>query len=378
MGKNEDKIKGKGAVNSEKEYNNFLVNGQLDSAAATKWAKDKFGTENTRAAVQREYDKYKQAMSDSTGSNVIINADTPIIPEAQQTYKNDPNAVYNNIMDVAGHGRTTEYNQYAGGLAQNVADAAQTDQMKSKLDPYWNQNHAMDSRRGNLNGMSYGSTLNMSRMADRLNNRVWQKGGSGGYRAIGGPSMGIDRGDWDHKVAPIETQEMRQMRTNERLDERARGYDVDRQNTVLNYGIDQQRAADQVKTSLAQATGMSDIQVNDMIRNAMINTDITMPANTYYAEMLNRFNTYLRLNAQSTAVRYAAETYLQNPALGMMFANSVAGIGQVPSWEEFLNSSIIGGMIKNGTTTVQQSRLLYELLGTQSGALKTLAHDTVI
>lgn len=147
--------------------------------------------------------------SDKTGNQVVSH---------RAGQKTNQNIGYNDLKDV--------YNE-------------ELDTPGETLNPGWqNNNFAMNGRYGNLNQKSYDETLSLSRQADAYNNKPIDKirqnysynaaGGSYGY---GGETIGYDR-------PKIETQEMRQMRTNEALDKNQRMLDQQLQAAVNSKNYD--------------------------------------------------------------------------------------------------------------------------------------------
>lgn len=106
------------------------------------------------------------------------------------------------------------------------------------LDEKYNQNFIKEGRYGNLNNKGFDETLRLSRQADAYNNEPVEKMHLGiSYN----PSAGQGVGGFEttgYERPNIETQEMRQMRANERLDEMQRGLDVQLQHDITKLPYD--------------------------------------------------------------------------------------------------------------------------------------------
>ena len=108
----------------------------------------------------------------------------------------------------------------------------------TELDEKYGTDFAKEGRYGNLNNKSFDDTLRLSRQADAYNNKPIGKMHLGiSYN----PSAGQGVGGFEtigYERPKLETQEMRQMRANERLDEMQRGLDVQLQHNITKLPYD--------------------------------------------------------------------------------------------------------------------------------------------
>ena len=212
------------------------------------------------------------------------------------------------------------------GYYNGVRDRSNTDQVRDMSDPYWRNNHAMNNRRGNLNGKTYRSTLNLSRAADRLNNKMhWMATGSGTFTngSIGNIAGQLPEG---RRFEDIKTQEMRQMRANENVDMAARSRDVNRQANILDYPQELQRQADQNKFSLASLLNTSDVNISNAMRNSAVNINMNMPAANIFAQRMQNFANELALRTGDRKMQIVADAYNKHgDALGMLYAKYLLG-----------------------------------------------------
>lgn len=137
-----------------------------------------------------------------------------------------------------------------------------SDDYKTKLWEGWNKDLPKD---GQLTGVNFGTNVKLSRAADAYNNRRHLVGTDIGHRTLhyGSTGTGVDR-EGSTRWQPIETQEQRQMRENERVNERVRNYDTDRQNAIKNYNYDLSRDQDRYNLGYNdyEGKGIADIYNN--------------------------------------------------------------------------------------------------------------------
>lgn len=245
----------------------------------------------------------------------------------------------------------------AGQWIDEVRDNANTDETRDKMDPHWKDNHAKDNWRGNLNGKSFNSTLRLSRAADAMNNaRHWNPGLAGRRTnsSFGTNEMTEANSErWE----PIETQEMRQMRANERMDERQRDYDIKRAAGVLDYGTELEKLNSQQKAEIAKLITQEDLSVDQALRIVLGQTDMEMPAQLHYKLKESEFHRHLQ--AKLGMARYARLMNLANgirngtvderegyTAMSIYYGLDINEIGQ------------LGEQIHRGTTTGWGEELL--------------------
>ena len=156
---------------------------------------------------------------------------------------------------------------------------------------YYDWNLAQNNPRGNLNQKSYDTTLMMSRLADSVNNRLhWNPGTASTIMTRNGPqTLGQGTGDVE-KWEPIETQEMRQMRANERLDERAREAGVDLQSRIQAYPQEIQEQMDENARKLRYYMNQMDDDYISWLQKELINTEYKGSWENFFNE---KFNEYL-------------------------------------------------------------------------------------
>lgn len=175
---------------------------------------------------------------------------------------------------------------------QSAIDSSYTDNPEewSRRYAYWDTNLAKDNPRGNLNGMTFRDTRLHSRLADALNNERHLKPTDIGRRTLnyGATGTGADQAG-SERWEPIETQEMRQMRANERLDEKARGYDVDRQKMIEDYPMELRKQMDKVNSDIAKYATTTGIDLERLMQRGIFDAEYGQSWSTFWNTLQTRF-----------------------------------------------------------------------------------------
>ena len=188
-------------------------------------------------------------------------------------------------------------------------DNARSAEQQAGNYPYQFMNLAKENPRGNLNRVSYNTTLRFSRLADKLNNRLhWNPGGAAGvFTGLRGQQMAPSQSSiekWD----PIETEEMRQMAANRRLDERARQAGVDLQSRIQAYPQDLQELGDRTALGFENELLSSENSFMRGWQNAVIASEYTGSVATYYQKNLERYMADLNLADKTRIADYLLNT----------------------------------------------------------------------
>ena len=194
---------------------------------------------------------------------------------------------------------------------------------------FWDWNLAQDNPRGNLNGKAYTDTLFRSRLADALNNRRHLKPTDIGHRTLhmGATGTGADQAG-SERWEPIETQEMRQMRANERLDEKARGYDIDRQKAIEDYPLELRKMMDKTKMEVAKYATTTGIDVERMMQKAVQAAEYSRSWDTFWQTLQTAFTQEYGLNISERIFTKLAS--IKNYPLKQMYAYYKRGM-KVPT-----------------------------------------------
>lgn len=204
--------------------------------------------------------------------------------------------------DVSGKAKS-QYTRPQQQRAQQEA-AQDQDQITSSFtdDPnkwfqmykYWNWNLAKNDPRGRFNGRSFQNTMNMSRLADAYNNRLWQRAGTvGRTTAMYGSTESHPN---DPAKYSIQTEEMRQRDADRNIDNLARQSDAQRQASLLDYPLELQRNADQAKQALAKYQAQTGIDLERLMQKGIFDSEYTQSWSSYWQNFVYKFAQELGLN----------------------------------------------------------------------------------
>lgn len=175
-------------------------------------------------------------------------------------------------------------------------DYTMTPEQWFKMYGYWNWNLAKHNPNGNLNNRSFGKTLGLSRLADALNNQRHWRAAQIGRRTNSGFGTHEYTPGYSERWEPIETQEMRQMRANERMDETQRNRQIKRAEDVQDYPLELQRMTDQ-----------SRMRINEQVSSSLIELERAFQKGTYSAEYEQSWQNFW----QNFAFAFSAEFPIQ-------------------------------------------------------------------
>lgn len=216
----------------------------------------------------------------------------------------------------------------ARGMGKYIRDSWGEEDANRALKHY-GENLAKNNPYGNLNGSSFKNTLNFSRLADALNNKQYKNWSSLGTFSTDGSGGIVPSGEVGYssdKRTPIETEEMRLMRENERLDEEQRRGLIQQQQNVNDYALKLQDKMDDLCRNMAEQIGTTELAVQQAWRNAIINIDLTQPSIQKLQMISQRFLQELVLATKSKAVRYALDqTNRHGSEYGAMLSEVLTG-----------------------------------------------------
>lgn len=229
------------------------------------------------------------------------------------------------------------------GRSQGVQDLY-TDATKRNMYEHYDHNLAMSNPRGNLNGLSGTRTRNLSRMADAYNNATRWDPGLAGRRT--NSSFGTNEmQNSSYYKDNIETQEMRQMRANERIDEQVRGYDARRQDRVDSHNIAMQEWADQSAINLAGTIGQGDAAFGNALKQLIADIEYTQPNSNAMQAVMQRFLATLPYELKSKVAAQAERAWRENPAWAQAYAYIMSGT-QLPGYEDSIKQELFSSMIQ--------------------------------
>ena len=226
---------------------------------------------------------------------------------------------------------------------------------------YWNWNLAKNDPRGRFNGRSFQNTMNMSRLADAYNNRLWQRAGT-----VGRTTAMYGSTD-SHANAPVQynvqTEEMRQRDADRAVDNAARQSDVRRQASLLDYPLELQRSADQAKQSLAKYQAQTGIDLERLIQKGIFDSEYTQSWSSYWQNLVYKFSQELGLNINE---RLYKKIINLNYPFSQIYAYLQKGIN-VPNQLQMYTYQWINEMLNDPSLTpadrVALSTTMYGLTG---------------
>ena len=233
----------------------------------------------------------KKTDNKTTGSSTRIDDPVGNIAHVPDTTPKDSVTVKEKAVDTY-NVEDEEEDLNTGKRRQSEIDSSFTDNPDEwyRRYQYWNENFAKNNPRGNLNGMNFSDTRLMSRLADALNNERHLKPTDIGHRTLhyGSTGTGADQAG-SERWEPIETQEMRQMRQSERLDERALQYNQDRQKVIEDYPQKLREQMDKINADLAKYAAQADIDFGKYLKEGVFDKEYKGSWDTYWNTLQHKF-----------------------------------------------------------------------------------------
>ena len=251
------------------------------------------------------------------------------------------------------------------GLSQREAARSPEQQLGNYA--YYNWNLAKNNPRGNLNNRSYETTLRMQRLADAVNNRMHYDpgtaatiGGAQGAKSVGQGTATARK--WE----PMETQEMRQMRANERVDERARNAGVDLQSRIQAYPQEIQEEMDKKVMDLRDYIARMDDDYVSWFQKNVIEQEYNRSWQQYFAEKMNKYIIELNLDKSS---RIYKELMCKMPSVQMAIAH-VFGIPYTSSpLRQWGIENIVSRLVQSGQISMETLPILLDTINNAFAAM---------
>lgn len=215
----------------------------------------------------------------------------------------------------------------------------------TEIDERYGTNFAKEGRYGNLNNKSFDDTLRLSRQADAYNNKPIGKMHLGiSYN----PSSGQGVGGFEttgYERPNLETQEMRQMRTNERLDEMQRGLDVQLEHNITKLPYDAfVKTLDSkynIRTSEADAKrAFAQIRAVDRATQTM-------------AQHNTNFESVFKLKYGLLIGKIASEVAKTNTIQSTILCNAVLGFPAIPI-QDLYTYKVLDPLVKDFTAKIEK------------------------
>ena len=228
-------------------------------------------------------------------------SNVPGDPRAKAVEKQaETNAMYTDedaAKDLATH---------ANRQNQIVDNFAMTPEQWYKMYGYWDWNLAKNNPNGNLNNRSFGSTLAQSRIADALNNQRHWRAAKIGRRTNSNFGTNEYQEGRSERWDPIETQETRQMRADERLDAQAGQRQINRSENIQDYPLELQKQSDRLQQELTKFVSQTDINLQRAMQDGKWRAEYGDSWQTYWSNFVTKFSKELDLNIRDRVMQKIA------------------------------------------------------------------------
>lgn len=244
-------------------------------------------------------------------------------------------------------------------LSRGIIDNYNTDTARRDMDPYYMNDNAKNNIRGNLNNLKYDDTLKMSRAVDYLNNKLYRPYGTIG-RATNSSFGNVANSVVEkqpYKMQEANTQETRQMRNDEQLDVLTRQGDINLANKVRTNAYDLTTKAQDLRLDLARQTGLSDVQLNNYIRQAAVDGEYKQQLQTWLMQINNKFITDLQLATRNSVLNKVLSKYVNNPTIASLSLNTLLGVSGTPDAKEYLYSALVGDILSSDLNVSNMDKL---------------------
>lgn len=256
-------------------------------------------TTANNAAMQKQAEKLRSKGNYDTDKYTDVTiADVPSDPRNDATKKQAE--TLNMYTDEKAADDLKLHSDRQGQIVDNFA---MTPEQWYKMYGYWNWNLAKNNPNSNLNNRSFGRTIAQSRVADALNNRRHWRAAKIGRRTNSGFGTNEYREGYSERWEPITTQEMRQMRTNERLDEATRQRQIRRSEDIQDYPLELQKQADRLRQDITKYASQSGIDLQRAMQAGKWQAEYGNSWQTYWSNFMNKFSRELDLNIRDRVMQ---------------------------------------------------------------------------
>lgn len=182
----------------------------------------------------------------------------------------------------------------------------------------WDWNLGKNNPTGNLNNMSFNRTLDMSRLADAFNNRLYHRADPRGIGNVhfsgesGGARTGSS-GTWEKHE--INTEEMRQMERNRSLDEKQRGRQIGRAEDVQDYRLGLRKQGDTAFSEAAKQEATNNIDWGNFLREQVFNEKYVREYETRLTKAVQEYVQNLPYHLKTVAADYIIKFGLEERTL---------------------------------------------------------------
>lgn len=274
-------------------------------------------------------------------------------------YKSPTQLAQENASAAAAAGMAN--NMFSDRDKQAIADNARTGATgirdnytamdKHRAMPDYNANLGAGDIRGNINGLSNDNTRRMSRAVDAYNNATRWQPGLAGRRTNSSFGSNEMQANSFYKDT-IDTQDARQMRTNERVAEQARMYDAARQDRVESHNIALQEKADELQMQMQQLIGQGDIDFGNETRRLIMDMQYAEPSRANIQMAVGHYLSSAALKDRTHIAELAATIWYSNPAFAQLYAQAALGVSMPSVYEYALaeqSVAMLNALVEQGT-----------------------------
>lgn len=222
---------------------------------------------------------------------------------------------------------------------------------KHRAMPDYNANLGAGDIRGNINGLNNDNTRRMSRAVDAYNNATRWQPGLAGRRTNSSFGSNEMQANSFYKDT-IDTQDARQMRTNERVAEQARMYDAARQDRVESHNIALQEKADELQMQMQQLIGQGDIDFGNETRRLIMDMQYAEPSRANIQMAVGHYLSSAALKDRTHIAELAATIWYSNPAFAQMYSQAALGTAMPSVYEYALaeqSVAMLNALVEQGT-----------------------------
>lgn len=282
------------------------------------------------------------------------------------------NEGFNEVGKPAGETLMSESNKHGTTWVNN----ATSEENLNAMDPFHKSSfHDQWRDDGNLNGMSFAATRNLSRAADRLNNKQWWT--TKGLMTTDSNGNVNTSAEWGaYRKQPIETQEMRQMRMHEGLERQLISGDIARAQNVLNYNVEARKKRDELEYNTLAEYLKSNQQFASQIQNAMVQIKMIQPGSYQMQELYQQFMRAVGINEKQYWLENAlniAEN--EGPVQGLMVL-AIAGAAMQLDTKSWYLSRYMSDRLRKGDDFMESLASYLQLEMDASKAQNDIAEDT--
>lgn len=289
----------------------------------------------TQPASTSEQSSLGIVAGEATGARDSIDPNKGLVAEQPKV---DTAAAYDTGRSMSKAAYTPEQQSESVTLADNLARQAATSYAnaatKKVADPYYATNQAWQDKYGNLNKKDYDSTLALSRLTDQFNNQLhFAPGGTIGMNSELGTTAMQNPGFTKYNT---ETQEARQMRSNEQAADLARQESIRLQSDAQRMSYDAMKRAMNSTADVAALIGTSGVEVERAWQNAIMQNEYNAASTTYWTQVTRAYMEQLTVHmaAKKTEIVSILEKY--TPALAAIIQPMFgSGIVDLDAWTEF-------------------------------------------